>query len=405
MTNRRPVSFTNSNGNKLAASLELPDREPRAYALFAHCFTCGKDIATASRITRSLAASGIAVLRFDFTGLGGSEGDFANTNFSSNVADLLSAAEHLRTHYEAPQLLIGHSLGGTAILTAAGDIPEARAVVSIAAPAAADHVLKQFAGDIQEIETEGDAVVSLAGRQFRVQQQFLEDVRGQTLERRLGSLKKALLVMHAPFDAIVDIDQASTIFAAAKHPKSFVSLDGADHLVSKLADAQYVAQTIATWAMRYLPALKAEKHPDVPGGEVFVGEGNHKFLRDVRTDHHAWVADEPLRMGGSNLGPDPYEHLLAALGTCTSMTLRMYANRKKWPLDNVDMQLNHSREHAKDCEGCEDKAGQIDVISRTITLEGDLDEAQRARLIEIADRCPVHRTLEGSLRIDTLEDF
>ena len=401
MPNRKRITFANAAGVQLAAAPELPEREPRAYALFAHCFTCGKDIAAASRIARSLAANGIAVLRFDFTGLGGSEGDFANTNFSSNIADLLAAADFLRTEYQAPQLLVGHSLGGTAVLAAASGIPEARAVVSIGAPASADHVVELFAAEVEEIETKGDALVALAGREFRVQRQFLDDVRSQTLQHSLGTLRKALLVMHAPLDRVVDIEQASSIFAAARHPKSFVSLNDADHLISKLEDAQYIAQTIVAWAQSYLTPVATESGPAVASGELLIEEGNQKFLRDVRSDDHSWVADEPKSMGGNNLGPDPYEHLLAALGTCTSMTIRMYANRKGWPLDDVQIQLNHSREHGADCDECDTKPARIDVLSRTIRLEGALDAVQRARLLEIADRCPVHRTLVGELRIDT----
>lgn len=402
MTTRQRISFANASGEQLAAALELPDAPPRAFALFAHCFTCGKDIATATRITRTLAANGFAVLRFDFTGLGGSDGDFANTNFSSNVADLLAAAQYLRTEHAAPQLLIGHSLGGTAMLAAAAEISESKAVVTIGAPATPDHVVKQFADDLPQIEAEGDAVVSIAGREFRIQQQFVDDLRTQPLVDRIGALKKALLVFHAPFDATVSVDQATQIFAAAKHPKSFVSLDGADHLVSKLEDAQYVADTIATWVKRYLPDPPPVQSSDVPGGELLVDEGNRRFLREVSSDDHTWLADEPKHVGGDNLGPDPYEHLLAALGTCTSMTIRMYANRKGWPLEDVGVRLEHSREHARDCADCDEKPAQLDVLSRAIRLDGALDETQRARLMEIADRCPVHRTLEGDLRIDTV---
>ncbi|MCZ6887084.1 MAG: bifunctional alpha/beta hydrolase/OsmC family protein [Gammaproteobacteria bacterium] len=401
MSTRQRITFANSAGEQLAASLELPDRPVRAFALFAHCFTCGKDIAAATRITRTLAANGFGVLRFDFTGLGGSEGDFANTNFSSNVSDLLAAAEYLRTEHQAPRLLIGHSLGGTAVLAAAPEIEESLAVVTIGAPASPEHVIRQFQQDVPEIEAEGDAVVSLAGREFRIQQQFLEDLRSHPLTDRLGDLKKALLVFHAPFDATVAVEQATRIFTAAKHPKSFVSLDSADHLLSKLEDAQYVADTLSAWVQRYLPDTTPADTPEVPGGQVLVSEGNQRFLREVSSDDHAWVADEPKRVGGDNLGPDPYEHLLAALGTCTSMTLRMYANRKQWPLDDVQVQLKHTREHARDCEECEEKPARLDVLSQVIRLHGALDVAQRARLMEIADRCPVHRTLEGDLRIDT----
>ncbi len=403
MPTRQKLTFTNRTGNELAAALELPDRPARAFVLFAHCFTCGKDIAAATRITRTLASNGFAVLRFDFTGLGGSQGDFANTNFSSNVSDLLEAVAYLREEHSAPELLIGHSLGGTAVLAAASEIPEARAVVTIGAPASPEHVLKQFVDDVGRIEDSGDAVVSLAGREFRIERQFVEDVRANPLKDRLGHLKKALLVMHAPFDATVAIEQAGEIFTAARHPKSFISLDGADHLVSKLADAQYVADTIAAWVVRYLPERAAPKRAEVAGGEVLVAEGNHRFLREVASDDHAWLADEPKRVGGDNLGPDPYEHLLAALGTCTSMTIRMYANRKEWPLEDVQVVLEHTREHGVDCAECEDKPAKVDVLTRAIRFTGGLDAAQRSRLLEIADRCPVHRTLEGSLRIDTVE--
>lgn len=411
MPTRQRITFPSQDGAQLAAALELPDRPPRAFVLFAHCFTCGKDIAAAARIARTLAANGFAVLRFDFTGLGGSEGDFANTNFSSNVADLLAAAAWLRSEHEAPQILVGHSLGGTAVLMAAPDIPEARAVVTIAAPASPEHVVKQFADDVAEIRDKGEAVVDLAGREFRIRRQFLDDVRDQPLTDSLGGLKRALLVFHAPFDATVPIEQATRLFSAAKHPKSFISLDGADHLVSDVADAQYVANSIAAWVVRYLsdpePSSKSNPEPDakveVPAGQVVVGEGNKRFLRDVASDDHAWTADEPKRVGGDNLGPDPYEHLLAALGTCTSMTVRMYANRKNWPLEEIEVILAHTREHAQDCEDCIDKPVQVDVLSQTVRLEGELDTSQRARLMEIADRCPVHKTLEKALRIDTSE--
>jgi putative redox protein len=398
------VRIPTETGEHLAAALELPDREPRAYVLFAHCFTCGKDNAAATRITRTLAANGFATLRFDFTGLGGSDGDFANSNFSSNVADLIAAAAWLRTEFAAPQLLIGHSLGGTAVLAAASEIPEVRALATIGAPATAEHVEKQFAASAEQIAREGEAQVSLGGRDFVIRQQFLEDIRSTPVTERIGQLRKALLVMHSPTDATVSVDQATRIFAAARHPKSFISLDNADHLLTRLEDAQYVANTITAWAHRYLDNADEERgNKEVPGGEIHVSEGNRRFLREVTSDDHGWLADEPKKVGGDNLGPDPYEHLLAALGTCTSMTVRMYANRKQWPLDDIEVQLEHSRDHVSDCEHCDEGDQKVDVLSRAIRLEGDLDATQRARLLEIADRCPVHRTLEGPLRIDTVE--
>ena len=401
MTPRRRITFVNRSGLTLAAALEMPARPPRAFALFAHCFSCGKDVAAASRISRALAGHGIAVLRFDFTGLGRSEGDFGNENFSSNIADLLDAAKFLATDFSAPRILIGHSLGGTAVLAAAPGIASVDAVVTIGAPAAPDHVLAQFDDALETIEREGSAQVALAGRPFRIDRQFVDDVRGHPLAGRVGELAKPLLILHSPVDETVSIREADALFDAARHPKSFISVDGADHLLSDLSTAQFVAENIAAWCNRYLDD-EVPDVADVPGGEVWIGEANHQFLRDVASDDHAWLADEPKRVGGSNLGPDPYEHLLAALGTCTSMTLRMYANRKGWPLDDVEVRVSHRREHAADSEAVEADAAPLEVLSRTIRLVGDLSADQKDRLMAIADRCPVHRTLENDLVIETL---
>ena len=395
------IEFPNGRGERLAAALVRPSQGPaRACALFAHCFTCGKNSAAASRISRALAGHGISVLRFDFTGLGGSEGDFANTSFSSNIEDLVAAADWLRQHHGAPNLLIGHSLGGTAVLAAAPRVPECTAVVTLGAPAAPDHLLRHAGAALSSTSAGSPVEVQIAGKSVPLARGFVDDLQQHPLPDRLGALRRALLVMHAPLDPIVAVDEASRIFQAARHPKSFVSLDGADHLLSKLADAQYAADTIGAWAQRYLPPA-ATTRPEVTGGEVLIGEANQRFLRDVYSDDHHWLADEPRRMGGENLGPDPYEHLLAALGTCTSMTLRMYANRKQWPLTDVDVRLLHRREHAQDCEDCEGSNKRLDIIERQLTLHGDLSAEQRQRLLEIADRCPVHRTLEGDLRITT----
>lgn len=400
--NREKVQFPNDQGEQLAALLELPDKPPVAYAIFTHCFTCGKDLAAAARISRGLTAKGIGVLRFDFTGLGHSEGEFANTNFSSNIDDLVAAAGYLRGEREAPSLLIGHSLGGTASLYAAGRIPEVKAVATIGAPATPEHIVKQFGASVEDIERNDEAEVSLAGRCFRIQKQFLDDLTGRDLVTEIGRWKKALLVMHAPFDEVVSIDEAGRIFEAARHPKSFISLDKADHLLSDIDRAQYVAATIAAWAEPYVRLEKEAETRAVAGGTVWVGEGNRKFLRDIHSDDHHWLADEPKSVGGDNLGPDPYEHLLAALGACTSMTIRMYANHKSWPLEDVAVHLSHDREYRKDCEDCDEEKGtKIEVLRRRISFEGPLDESQRVRLLEIADRCPVHRTLEGELEIDT----
>lgn len=401
---KQKLTFKNENGEQLAALLEKPSTAPKAYALFAHCFTCSKDIAAASRISRALAARGIAVLRFDFTGIGNSEGDFGNTNFSSNVGDLVCAANHLREELEAPALLIGHSLGGAAVLAAAESIPEATAVVTIGAPSDPGHVSHLFESSKEEIESKGSAVVDLAGRKFEIKKQFLDDIASQSLSDRIQRMRKALLIFHSPIDDIVGIDNASNIFLAAKHPKSFVSLDKADHLLSKPVDSEYVAATISAWASRYVlepEATRTEPKPQVKDGEVLVREDDRKFGQDVFTDRHHLRADEPASYGGADSGPSPYEYLMAGLGACTAMTVRMYAARKSLNLDRVSVTLRHDKIHAADCADCETKEGRIDRIDRDIRLEGDLSDEDKKRLMEIADRCPVHRTLHSEVDIQS----
>jgi len=395
------VSFAGADGATLAARLDLPAGPPRAYALFAHCFTCSKDIFAAARIADGLAERGIAVLRFDFTGLGASEGDFANTNFSSNIEDLVKAAEFLRAHYEAPKLLVGHSLGGAAVLAAAARVPEAKAVATIAAPADPAHVAEHFTGARAEIEAAGEAEVLLVGRPFRIKKQFLEDIEGHRLETAIGGLRKALMVFHAPRDAVVGIDNASRIFLAARHPKSFVSLDDADHLLSRKSDAIYVAEVLAAWAGRYLGTMQ---EPDVkaPEGHVVVEEtGEGRFTQRIAVGRHVLRADEPESVGGLDSGPSPYDLLLASLGACTSMTLRMYADHKGLALEKTRVTLSHAKIHAEDCAHCETKEGKLDRIERHIELTGQLSGAERQRLLEIADRCPVHRTLHSEILIET----
>ena len=395
------VSFPGAHGHTLAARLDRPDKPPRAYALFAHCFTCTKDVFAAQRIAAALAEEGVAVLRFDFTGLGHSEGEFANTDFTSNVGDLVAAAQFLARQHGAPQLLIGHSLGGAAVIAAASQIPSAHAVATIGAPADPEHVRHLFQHKTEEIATEGAAEVELAGRRFTISRQFLDDIARQTLHDDLARLKKALLVFHAPLDEVVGIDNASAIFTAAKHPKSFVSLDDADHLLSRRSDAVYVARTLAAWAARYLDApadpATADEAPAPAEGEVIVQEtGAGNYQNAVRAGRHRLLADEPRSVGGLDTGPSPYDCLLTALGACTSMTVRMYADLKQLPLTRVSVRLTHEKVHAEDSTSA---SGKADVLTRRISIEGDLTDAQRQRLLEIANKCPVHRTLEGDLRV------
>jgi uncharacterized OsmC-like protein/alpha/beta superfamily hydrolase len=396
--------FPNSRGEKLAAVLDLPEGNPRAYALFAHCFTCGKNVLAAKRIADALTPLGIAVLRFDFTGIGSSEGEFANTTFSSNVADLVAAADHLRKTRQAPALLIGHSLGGAAILAAAEAVPEARAVVTIAAPSDPAHVTHLFRDKLDAISAQGEVEVELAGRPFRIRREFLDDVAHQTLIERVARLRKALLIFHSPTDEAVGIENASQIFAAARHPKSFISLAGADHLLTKRSDAVYVANVLAAWADRYLDAAPMSAADDSAPRKVIVTEiGRGKFQQTIAVGPHRLTADEPVAAGGLDSGPGPYDLLLAALGACTSMTLRLYADHKKLALERVSVTLSHSKVHAQDCEECETKEGKIDRIERVLTLTGDLSDEDRARLLEIADKCPVHRTLTSEINIRTAE--
>lgn len=396
------LEFTGFDGSTLAARLDLPVGKPAAYALFAHCFTCSKDIPAARRIAQRLASLGIAVLRFDFTGLGHSGGEFANTDFSSNIQDLLQAVEFLRDQYEAPQLLIGHSLGGAAILAAAGSVPEAKAVVTIGAPAEPEHVLHNISDHIDEIFIEGEAEVLLAGRPFTIKEQFIEDICGKTLTDAVSNLKKAVLVMHAPLDETVELENAAKLFQMAKHPKSFITLDSADHLLSRIEDAEYAAEMISAWVQRYIDVTLLPKLMDAPEGITRVNEADaNSFTQDISAAGHHLIADEPAGYGGSYLGPTPYQLVAAGLGACTSMTIRMYARQKKLPLEHVQVDVSHNKVHAEDCESCSQNGGKIDRFERRITLTGDLTDEQRKRLLEIADRCPVHRTLEGDIEIKT----
>lgn len=392
------IRFTNRAGLELAGDLELPAGGSwRATALFAHCFTCSRNLKAARNITRALAGAGFAVVRFDFTGLGESEGDFTDTHFSSNLDDLEDAAAWMAEKLDAPQLLVGHSLGGSAVLAVAERLESVRAVATLGAPARVEHILKHFGDDLETIEREGSAEVQLAGRPFRIRRDFVEDARSHSIEDRLRRLRRALLVMHSPFDDTVGIDNAQQIFTAALHPKSFVSLDQADHLLSDEADSRYAGQVISTWASRF---LELESPEPIDHVEV-LGRTADKFLCRVQAGRHSLLADEPEASGGRDLGPDPYEFLASALGTCTVMTLNMYARRKGLPVERVRCEVSHDRIHAKDCEACEKDQGQVDRLTRVIHIEGELDDEQRARMLEIADRCPVHRTLENEIRVET----
>ena len=401
MTMQR-FTFPGHAGDELSARLDMPEGPHLATALFAHCFTCGKDISAARRIAGRLAAMGIAVLRFDFTGLGHSKGEFGNTTFTSNVGDLVRAAEELAERGMPPSLLIGHSLGGAAVLKAAGQIDSVKAVATIGAPFDPGHVTHNFGDALDAITADGKAQVDLAGRPFTIGRDFVEDVAATELAPVIGKLGRALLVLHAPLDATVGVENATQIFMAAKHPKSFVTLDDADHLVSRPEDAEYAAEVISAWAGRYLDLKPPAPPPGAPEGIVRVSEADAAgFLQDVNSgpEHHT-LADEPLAYGGTNKGMTPYGFLSAGLGACTSMTIRMYARRKKWPLDHVSVDVSHDKVHAQDADNGE--GFRIDTFRREIRLEGDLDDAQRARLLEIADRCPVHRTLEHGAQVETV---
>jgi len=398
------VTFPAAAGHALAARLDLPSGgAPLAYALFAHCFTCSKDSRAATFISEALTDAGLALLRFDFTGLGDSQGDFANTTFSSNTADLVAAAAWLRREHEAPAILIGHSLGGAAVLAAAASVPEAVAVATINAPADPAHVTHLFPDRGAEITALGEAEVELAGRRFRIRREFLEDIAAQKLTAAIAALARPLVVFHSPRDTTVGIDNASRIFLAAKHPKSFISLDDADHLLTRRSDARYVGAVLAAWASRYLPARSADGQGDgTPRDTVLVAESHEgKFQEQITIGPHRLLADEPLSAGGKDSGPSPYDLLTAALGACTAMTMRMYADLKQLPLDHIRVRLRHAKIHARDCSECETREGRIDRIERVIELEGALDAAARAKLLEIADKCPVHRTLQSEVLVQT----
>ncbi|GFO65263.1 bifunctional alpha/beta hydrolase/OsmC family protein [Geomonas paludis] len=404
--NTRKITFTNASGMKLAARLELPDDErPVAYAIFAHCFTCSKNIKAAVNITRAMSSRRIAVLRFDFTGLGESEGDFADTTFSSQVSDLVAAARFLEREYEAPRLLVGHSLGGSAVLVAAGALPSATAVATIAAPYSPSHLRRLLGKSAEQAERQGEATVNLGGSNFTIRKSLLDDLEAQRPAETLANLQGALLVLHSPADTIVKIDNATQIFQAAHQPKSFVSLGSADHLMSEAADSRYAGEVIASWATRYLDGAEAQPMAQrqflAADNRVTARTGPEGFRTEIFANGFSLTADEPVSYGGSNEGPSPYEFVMAGLAACTSMTVQMYARRKGWPLVDALVRLSHHKIHAEDCRDCESQDRRIDKFVRELELIGELDQEQRQKLLEIAEKCPVHRTLTSEILVET----
>lgn len=396
------VEFSSAKGEVLSGVLEVPSQEPQAWAIFAHCFTCSKKSLAASRVARGLAERGIGVLRFDFTGLGDSSGDFSTSGFSSDVDDLLAAAQWMSTSGRSVSLMIGHSLGGAATVVAAAQLEEVKAVATIGAPSDASHVIAQFKESVPEIEAAGRAQVNLGGRPFTLSREFLEDVRSATVIDSVKTLGKPYMILHAPGDEVVGISNATDLFIAAKHPKSFVSLDTADHLLTGKRDSEFVVDVIAGWSAQYTEARAVAQETQPQSNKVIVRETgeNGPYQNEVLVGGRRFFADEPATYGGADTGPDPYAYVTAGLGACTSITMRMYANRKKWPIDRLTVGIDHEKRHADDCVDC-GPGDKIDVFTRYIEIEGDLDDEQRARMLEIADKCPVHRTLESDAKVET----
>lgn len=397
----KKIEFLNKDGKTLTGRLELPlDQHPHNFVIFAHCFTCSKNLTAVRNISRALSNKGFGVLRFDFTGLGESEGDFSDSNFSGNVGDLVQAAKYLEENYNSPSVLVGHSLGGAAVLFARQYLESVKAVVTIGSPANPEHVQHVLKEKIEMIENQGEATVDIGGRDFKIKKQFLDDIRSKDAEDVLLNLNAALLILHSPQDLIVGIKNAELLYRAAKHPKSFVTLDGADHLLSDKGDSHYTGDLIASWVSRYVTIPKKK---DLKSNEQAVAslDAEDGFTTQMKAGNHHFVADEPENFGGNDYGPSPYDLVAAGLSACTAMTIQMYSKRKKWNVENVEVHSSHSKVHKEDCEQCEEKSAKIDSFSRTIKLEGDLDEKQRQRILEIANKCPVHRTLEGEIEIET----
>jgi len=396
----KKVEFVNNNGYKLSARMELPlTARPDAYAVFAHVFTGSKSLSATRHISRALTLNGIAVLRFDFTGLGDSEGDFSDTNFTSNVEDLLAACRYLRDNYEEPSIMIGHSLGGAASVFAASKVDSIKAVATVGAPSEPEHVTHLLTSKLEDIERTGMAEVNIGGQVFTIKKHFLDDLRSKNMYKIVKNLKKALLVLHSPQDSVVEIENAAKIYHAAMHPKSFVTLNQADHMLTNKNDAFYVGNMIATWAKRYVDLPTVEKL--VTHKQVVAQLGQSGYTTDIMAGKHGMIADESEELGGADFGPSPYEMLNGALGACTAMTLQMYARRKKWDLKEVKVHLSFTRSYKDDCEHCDVNDRRLEVFDREIEISGNLDETQVSRLLEIANKCPVHRTLEASAEVRT----
>ncbi|MCB0492585.1 MAG: OsmC family protein [Cyclobacteriaceae bacterium] len=399
---RLKTKFTNKEGQELAARMELPaNGHPHNYAIFAHCFTCNKNLNAIRNVVNNMTEAGFGVLSFDFTGLGESEGDFADTNFSSNVEDIVAAANFLAKEYSAPSLLIGHSLGGAAVLFATDKIDSIQAVATVGAPSNPEHVQHLIQSNAEDIEKNGVAEVNIGGRNFTIKKQFVDDLKKHTLPGILKGMRKSLLILHSPQDATVGIENAAEIYTAAHHPKSFISLDGADHLMTNKADSQYVGKMIASWAERYLHIDKDNIIQSEAQTVVSIKDKTNKFLTQIQTGKHSILADEPTDVGGEDLGPSPYQLLTSALGACTAMTMRMYADRKGWEVEEIKVHLNHDKRYSEDCADCEKPTSKIDHFERIIEVDSQLDEKQLQRLLEIANKCPVHRTLEGDVKVVT----
>lgn len=396
----KTIEFVNSKGIKLSGKLELPaDRSPKSYAIFAHCFTCSKNLNAVKHISRALTTNGFGVLRFDFTGLGQSGGDFASTNFTTNIEDLEDVANYMSKELGAPELLVGHSLGGAAVIFASARIQSIKSVATIGAPSSPQHVQHLFKTKIEEIKTNGISLVDIGGRSFHISAQFIEDISSSNMTKVLKSMEKPLLIMHSPQDKVVGIKNATEIYSFANHPKSFISLYGADHLLSKKEDSIYAGKVVAEWASRYIN-LNKEKTLKTTD-QVVVKIGSKGLTTDILAGEHNLTADEPENVGGDNFGPSPYDLLLSSLGACTAMTLRLYANQKKWNLEEVIIHLSHGKTYIKDCQNSDEKSAKVDRIEKRIVLIGNLDHSQKQRLLEIANKCPVHKSLNNEIIIDS----